>query len=231
MLFPTSLLLALLSATPTFGATDCDKKLDSIFSAMVSDASVANGLVSQPIPDECTEVKGSLLGQNGGSAEYKLNYNSFCSSNRFLETHIVSYSNVKEIAVDPTTMTENMGSFISSILTNSTEPHNCNSGLSYFDNGENGWNLWVEEVNSLGGTCTSPDRFLSDVNLWYAFYNVLDERKTSFCVTIEGDAGWRGLIRGLYSNETRFDSIADIPCHVVNPGFSTWNNCFDEPQV
>lgn len=227
MLLSPFLLTACLSAQSVLASSECDQKLDSIFASMAKEAVNSQGVQTQSIPEECSEFKGSILSASDGFVDYKTNYNTFCSTPDILNTSVVSYSYNENIGNGEGVL-DGMYDFANDILDDPNSHHDCKSGLSYFPNGESGWTLWIEEFNTKSSTCTSPDNWYATIAvIEYGLSNLISEKKTSFCISYDGDDGWRGIVRGLYSSEDRFASVADIPCYSSNPGFSVVTNCFE----
>lgn len=228
MKLSTTILLSLPLFHLGYTSSECDQELKSIFDGMASSVNDGTGLFAA-IPAACEDEKRNILTENDGFLDYKTNYNTYCTSDRLsFNTSVVTYSYDLNIAVANATRTGlDMALFGDPLLAGSSDPHNCNSGLTYIPNGENGWTIWVEEFDTTSSTCSPPTPLVDIMDLQsIALINLVVEKKTSFCITLEGGSNWRGVVRGLYSNETRFESVADIPCYSSNPGFPVVTNCF-----
>lgn len=126
-----------------------------------------------------------------------------------LNTSVVTYSYNENIAIADEVPLE-MIDFVGGIWSSTNDPRDCKSGLSYFPNGESGWTLWVEEFNTESSTCTAPNNNFATMTVSGAgLPNVISEKKTSFCISYDGDDGWRGIIRGLYSSRVKFKDLSE----------------------
>lgn len=212
MLLSTALKLF---STSLFTTVNASEQCDTALAAAYKELSTGSEKVL-PVPDQCKDYTGpSNPIDTTPLVTYKTNLKSYCAF-VFNSYNIImtSYSYDDSIA-SYGDITLGLGD-ISGIFENPSTSNGCGSGLAFMGNTttNQGWDLFVESYDSTSDSCEVPDNDTLFETLFLSLEGWTDvQKKTSFCVMYQPiGSTWRGVVRGLYTNETLFTSPANIPC-------------------